>query len=197
MSAIILASSSVTRARLLKSAGVKFEISNPNIDEDAIKAQILCGGGAPSCIASKLAVEKALAVSQSMPGFIVGSDQTLELERQLFDKPSTLEIARKHLSMLRGCSHQLHTAAALAENGAIIWSTLETSTLTMRGFSDAFLEAYLARNETRLLSCVGGYELEGEGAQLFDSVEGDYFSILGLPLLPILRALRDFGALAP
>ncbi len=196
MSGIILASKSAARAQLLAGAGVAFEVTGSGVDEDVIKQQLLADGAAPRDVALTLARTKALAVSAGRPGLVIGADQTLDLAGVLFDKAPTLADARERLQRLRGRRHQLHSGVAVAEGGAIRWSEVQTAELSMRDFSDAFLEDYLARNAEAALSSVGGYQLEGEGLQLFDRIDGDYFTILGLPMLGLLTVLREDGAVA-
>lgn len=190
---ITLASQSAIRAKVLSAAGVTVEKASPMVDEDVLKAKM--AGSPPDKIAAALADEKALAVSRRRDGLVIGADQTLDFEGALFDKASSLEEARERLMMLRGRTHRLHAGVSLARGDEVIWRTLSTSTLIMRNFSEAFLDAYLARNP-QVLASVGCYELEGEGVQLFDRIEGDYFAILGLPLMGLMQALRAEGALA-
>lgn len=196
MSGLVLASLSPTRARLLAEAGVAFSIKGSGVDEQALKAQSLADGHDPRRIAEALSQAKALAVSPRIAALVIGADQTLDLDGRLFDKPASLAEARAQLLRLRGTQHQLHSAVTLARGDAVIWREVGTVTLRMRAFSDAFLDAYLADEGDELLACVGAYRLEGRGAQLFDVIEGDYFSVLGLPLLPLLAALRTEGYLA-
>ncbi|HKT54418.1 MAG TPA: Maf family protein, partial [Caulobacteraceae bacterium] len=182
MTQLVLASQSRVRAKLLEAAGVVFTTAVSGVDEDAIKSQL--AGAPPLEIASTLADAKAVRVSDAQPtALVIGADQTLELDGRLFDKPANLAHARVRLTVLRGRVHRLHSAVALALRGEVIWRETVTSSLTMRAFSDAFLEDYLQRNGEMVLGSVGGYALEGDGVQLFDHIEGDYFSILGLPLL--------------
>ena len=196
MSPVVLASKSAARAQILRNAGVRFETAGSGVDEDVLKAEGLANGRAPAQIAMALAEAKALSVSRSRPGWVIGADQTLEFEGRLFDKAASAEDACRRLIELRGKSHQLHSAVALAADGKVIWREIKTASLTMRDFSDAYLEGYMARNAEAATACVGGYEWEGEGVQLFEAVEGDYFTILGLPLLGVLAELRRLGAVA-
>ncbi len=193
MSPLILASRSPARARLLAQAGVHFSVEAAPVDEAALKARALGAGLGAKAIAAELAEAKALAVSRGRPALVIGADQTLELDRRLFDKPLSLSAARVQLLALRGREHHLHAAVALARDGAVVWRTVETVRLSMCAFSDPFLEAYLAAEGEALLGCVGAYRLEAFGAQLFDRIEGDYFTVLGLPLLALLAALRREG----
>ncbi len=196
MSALILASKSAIRRQLLQNAGVAFAICDSGVDEDARKNRLLQAGTTPLRVAQALAEAKALAVSSKRPGKVIGADQTLDFRGRLFDKVASAEAARDRLLTLRGAQHRLHTAVAVAEGGSIIWRWRESPRLSMRAFTDAFLDAYMARNGAQVLSSVGCYQLEGEGLQLFDKVEGDYFSILGLPLLPLMAFLRSAGVMS-
>jgi septum formation protein len=196
MTPVILASKSAARAALLAGAGVRFEAVNAEVDETLIKTRLLARGAAPGEIATALAREKAMVVSGRCAGLVIGADQTLDLDGELYDKAETLDEAKARLSALRGRSHQLHAALAVATDGEVIWSEISTATLTMRPFTDVFLDGYLQRNGPRLLASVGCYELEGEGVQLFEQIAGDYFSILGLPLLGLLGLLRELGVMA-
>ena len=193
---VVLASKSAIRGQLLTAAGVAFDTDSPGVDEDSVKAALLAEGVAPRDIADALAEAKAIKISRRRPGLIIGADQTLDFEGRLFDKAATIEEARERLIMLRGRAHKLHAAVVVAQDGAPIWREVATSTLRMRPFTDAYLDGYLQRNGEAALSAVGGYHLEGEGAQLFDRIEGDYFAILGLPLIPLLDLLRRHGALS-
>jgi septum formation protein len=182
--------------RLLANAGFDFDVFGSGVDEDAGKSVLLETGATPLQIARALAESKALAVSSRRPGKVIGADQTLDFEGRLFDKVGSVEAARERLLMLRGAEHVLHTAAVVAEAGTIIWRGEASPRLTMRRFTDAFLDAYLARNGGEVLASVGCYQLEGEGSQLFEKIEGDYFSILGLPLLPLMGFLRSVGVVS-
>ena len=196
MSDIVLASRSPTRSALLAGAGIAFDAVSPGVDEEAVKAGLLAEGASPRDVADALAELKALRVSGARPGFIIGADQTLEFEGGLYDKVGTLDAARERLRLLRGRTHKLHAAVVVATDGAAIWRDLVTVSLTMRNFSDAFLEDYLASEGPNALGSVGCYRLEGPGAQLFSRIDGDYFAILGLPMLGLLDLLRRHGALA-
>lgn len=196
MTLLTLASQSAIRKALLTAAGLDFEAISSGVDETPIKAQMLAQGASPAQVASRLAEAKALAVSAVRPGLVIGADQTLDLEGVLYDKAEDMAQARARLLSLRGRPHQLQGAVALVEDGVVVWRTLSTNTLVVRDFSDAFLDAYLARWGEGLLNSVGCYELEAGGVQLFERIEGDYFAILGLPMLDLLAALRERGALA-
>ncbi|HYG26488.1 MAG TPA: Maf family protein [Caulobacteraceae bacterium] len=193
MTPVTLASKSVARTQVLAAAGVTFEAVGTGVDEAAVKDELLARGARPRDIAQALAEEKALAVAR--PGLVIGADQTLDLDGRLFDKAETMEEARARLLMLRGKTHKLHSAVAVARDGQVIWRETPAATLTMRSFSDAFLDGFLARHGEGLLGSVGCYRLEDEGAQLFDAIDGDYFTILGLPLMGLLDLLRREGAL--
>jgi septum formation protein len=166
------------------------------VDEDAVKAAMLAEGATPREVADALAELKAVKISRGRPGFVVGADQTLEFEGGLYDKAETLDAARARLKLLRAKPHKLHSAVVVARDGAPIWREVVSATLTMRDFSDDFLEGYLATEGEHALGSVGCYRLEGPGAQLFSKIEGDYFAILGLPLLGLLDLLRRHGAVA-
>ncbi len=194
---LILASGSVARRRMLEAAGLTFDVDAPRVDEEAAKASLRAGGLKPHDQADALAELKALSVSRSRPDFVIGADQMLALGGDVFDKPKDANEARQHLQRLRGQTHELITAAVIAREGAIIWRHIDTPKLKMRAFSDAFLDDYLSRAGENVLRSVGAYQLEGLGAQLFDRVEGDYFSVLGLPLLPLLAFLREHGIARP
>lgn len=194
---MILASASATRAKLLKDAGVAFEIVPARVDEDALKQSLLAKNTTHRDIADALAEWKAVRVSASHPGALVlGADQVLSFDGVLISKCEDLLEARELLLRLRGRTHDLISAMALAKDGAPIWRHVEKATLAMRDFSDAFLDDYLAQEGEMLLSGVGCYRLEGRGAQLFSRVKGDHSTILGLPLIPLLSALREQGVIA-
>ena len=194
MTPLVLASKSAVRTRLLAAAGVEFEAVDSGVDEAEAKATL--AGRTPDAVALALAEAKALRVSATRPdALVIGADQTLDFEGRLFDKAASLAEARARLIMLRGRSHRLHAGIAVARGDRIIWRKCATSSLTMRDFSDTWLDGYLGRNPGPALSSVGCYELEGEGAQLFERVVGDYFAILGLPLLGLLGCLRKEGIL--
>ena len=192
---IVLASKSAARRAVLEGAGVPFEVSVASVDEEAVKASLLGEGASPRDVADALAELKAIRVSAKRQGFVIGSDQTLELDGQLYDKAESVEAARERLRLLRGKPHKLHSAVVVAKDGAPIWREVVSATLTMRDFSDEFLEAYLEGEGEAALGSVGCYRLEGPGAQLFSKIEGDYFAILGLPLMGLLDLLRRHGEL--
>jgi septum formation protein len=193
---LTLASKSAARARLLAGAGVVFDLAESGVDEDEVKIRLLGDGASPREIALALAEAKALTVSRGRTGLVIGADQTLDMDGALFDKAASIEEARRRLQTFRGRAHQLHSGVAVARDGALIWREVQSAHLAMRGFTDAFLETYLARNSRAALSSVGCYQLENEGLQLFERIEGDYFTILGLPMLGLLDLLRREGAIA-
>lgn len=193
---VVLASKSAARAAVLTGAGVPFETAVAGVDEDAVKTALLAEGASARDVADALAELKALKVSRNTQSFVIGSDQTLEFEGRLYDKARDLDEARQRLKAMRGKPHKLHSAVVVAQDGAPIWREIVSATLTMRDFSDDFLEAYLVTEGEQALSSVGVYRLEGPGAQLFSKIEGDYFAILGLPLMGLLDLLRRHGALA-
>jgi len=193
---VILASKSSTRQMILNNAGVAFEAVGPGVDEDAAKAGLLAEGVTPRDVADALAEMKAVKVSAKRPGLVIGADQTLDLKGRLIDKVDTLDEARARLLELRGQVHKLHSAVVVARDGQPIWRIVESAKLSVRPFSEAWLDQYIERRGEALLWSVGCYELESEGVQLFDKVEGDYFAILGLPLIGLLDVLRLHGALA-
>ncbi len=192
---LILASKSTARRALLNAAGLAVEIRPAEIDERKIEAGAKTG--MPEAVAALLARAKALAVVQRLPGRIVlAADQTLALGTQRFSKPADKAAAAQQLRALRGQTHALHSALAVARDGKIIFECSDTARLTMRPFSDSFLQDYLDAAGEAVTASVGGYQLEGPGIHLFERVDGDYFTILGLPLLPLLDWLRREGLLA-
>lgn len=190
--AVVLASASKSRASLLTAAGVAFDVVPAHADEDAVKAALKAEGADARQCAETLAEIKAVQVSQRLPeALVIGADQMLECDGMWFDKPKDLNGARAHLTAMRGKTHTLPTAVAVVLGGAVIWHHSASPRLTMRDFSDAFIEHYLANTGERILSSVGAYQLEGWGVQLFENIDGDFSTILGLPLLPLLRFLRE------
>lgn len=195
---IVLASGSATRRVLLESAGVPFVVDTSPVDEDAVKQAMRAETDNPARVAEVLAELKATKVASRHPGAIViGADQMLECERVWFDKPADRAAARAQLCALRDKSHRLVSAVVAVRDGQRLWHHTEAATLTMRRFSDAFLDDYLDRAGAAVLSSVGAYQVEGLGAQLFRTIEGDHFTILGLPLLALLDFLRENGVLTP
>lgn len=178
---------------MLTQAGILFETMPSQVDERALKAGF---SGPPAGLAASLAEAKAQAIStQHTEALVIGADQLLVCEGKIFDKPCNLEEAAQHLRALSGRGHELVTAICLAQNGQIIWQHVEHVRLSMRELSPAFLKAYIDTEGDELLHCVGAYRLEGLGAQLFTRIDGDYFTVLGLPLLALLSALRELAAI--
>ena len=192
---ITLASGSASRRALLAGAGIDAASIKPNVDEDAAKAAMRAEGTTVRDQAMRLAELKAIKVSGRTPGLVVGGDQMLSLDNEAFDKPADLDAARDHLRKLSGKTHTLETAIVVCENGTPVWRHLARPKLTVRPLSETFIESYVERAGDALLSTTGAYQLEDIGAQLFTKIEGDYFSILGLPLLPLLDYFRTRGAL--
>lgn len=192
---IILASGSASRRALLAGAGVVAKNVKPLVDEEAAKASFRAEGMSIRDQAMQLAEMKAVKVSRAEPGLVVGGDQMLNLEGTAFDKPVGMDGARAHLEAMSGKTHVLETAIVVAENGAPVWRHMVRPHITMRNLSDAFISQYLANAGEDILNTVGAYQLEGLGSQLFSKIEGDYFSILGLPLLPLLDYFRIRGVL--
>jgi septum formation protein len=194
---LILASSSKTRARLLEAAGLAFIVEPPGLDESVMR-QAVSGAQslAPHDVAEVLARAKAEAVSDFAPkAYVIGADQVLAFGDLIMSKPETVEVARRQLLDLSGKTHTLHTAVAVAANGETIWAETTMATLTMRKLSPEFIGRYLAAAGDEVLSSVGAYQIESLGIELFDKIDGDYFSILGLPLIPLLDALRREGVI--
>jgi septum formation protein len=189
---IILASTSKTRQAMLSNAGIRFMIARPDVDEVGIKQAN--PDWPPQHTARELAFRKAQATSMKHQGMlVVGADQTLSFDGKTFDKPSTHIEARQQLEILRGQSHQLISAVCCVKNGVDLWSHVDEARLAMRPFSSGFLDDYLSILGDDCLTSVGAYKIEGLGAQLFDRIDGDHFTILGLPLLPLLGFLRREG----
>jgi septum formation protein len=193
---IVLASASPTRIALLRNAGIEFTAIPAQIDERAIEAPLAASARPPAAIAAALAEAKALSVAAGRAGAIViGVDQVLSADGRAWHKPASIGEARNQLIALSGRTHELHSAIAVARGTAIVWRHSETVRLTMRPLGVAFIEGYLAKVGEEALKSVGSYQIEGPGIQLFERIEGDYFSILGLPLLPLLTHLRSAGAI--
>lgn len=197
MTDIVLASASSTRLALLRNAGLDVRVDPAAIDEAEVKAGYRHEGRQAMDLAVALAELKALRISSRYPNaLVIGADQLLVCGDVWFDKPPDLDHAKAQLTALRGKTHMLVTAVVTVRGGLRLWHRLEVPRLTMRDFSDAFLEHYLRSTGNDILSSVGAYQLEGLGVQLFTGIEGDYFSILGLPLLPLLEHLRLQGAMS-
>ena len=193
---IILASSSPFRKALLVNAGIAVEAIAAGVDERALEAPLRDSGVSPEDVALVLAEAKAVDVSGKKSGSLVlGCDQTLSLGDEVFHKPADMEGARRHLLALSGKTHQLNSAAVLVRDGAVLWRHVGVANLTMRKLDPAFIGRHLARVGQKALGSVGAYQIEGEGIQLFEKIEGDYFTIVGLPLLAVLVELRKLGAI--
>lgn len=193
---VVLASASVTRARLLSCAGVPFRAVTPQIDEEAVKNRLRSAGATPFETASSLAREKALAVAQSETDrIVVGSDQILDAEGEALDKPATVEEAASQLRRLSGRPHDQISCVCVVRDSEIAFESQGRATLHVRPLSDAFIAAYIDSVGVRALQGPGAYQLEGLGAQLFTRIDGDFFTVLGMPLLPLLAFLRKEGAL--
>jgi septum formation protein len=192
---LILASKSRSRAAVLKAAGLDFTQIGSGVDEDSLKEALRAEGASVARQADLLAETKALKVSVSHPGVVLGCDQMLDLDGLGLDKASTREEARAVLQRLRGKTHILQSAIVACVEGAPVWRHLAQPRLRMRNFSDSFLDAYLDAIGEAAFESVGCYQIEGRGAQLFDHIDGDLFSIMGMPLLPLLQWLRDRGTL--
>ncbi|MEM7441994.1 MAG: Maf family protein [Pseudomonadota bacterium] len=193
---IVLASGSSSRRSMLDAAGLEFLVDTPAVDEASVKQAMQADGAGPMDVAEALAEMKARQVSRRHPNaMVIGADQMLECGGVWFDKPVDLDHAQSHLVALRGKKHRLIASVVVVQNQARQWHHNDIVTLEMRPFSDAFLRSYLGRAGDAVLGSVGAYQLEGLGAQLFRRIEGDYFTVLGLPLLPLLDYLRTRGVL--
>lgn len=191
---VVLASASAARRTLLEQAGVPVAVEPAHVDEAEVKAALRAEGADAGAVAEALAELKARRVSTRRPGaLVIGADQVLECEGVWYDKPADLDEAAAHLRALAGRTHALETAVCVARDGARLWHHRAVARLTVRPLSEAFIRGYLAAAGADALGSVGAYRLEGLGAQLFARVEGDYFTILGLPLLPLLEFLRGHG----
>jgi len=191
---LVLASQSKVRRALIEAAGIPVETRPAHLDERAIESQVK---GGPAEVALTLAREKARTVAaMSGPDYVVGCDQTLALGERRFSKPADRAAARDQLMAMRGKPHELHSAVAVCRNGSVTFGHVAVARLIMRDFSEKFLDAYLDATGASVTASVGAYQLERTGIHLFERIEGDHFTILGLPLLPLLQHLRDEGVLA-
>jgi len=194
---LVLASASGVRRRLLENAGVDFQVDPANVDEEGLKTAIRAEGGGAAEIAETLAELKAVTVSRRHPAaLVIGADQTLDCNGQLFDKPADMDHARGHLMALAGRTHSLHTSVCVVERGARLWHDNAVARLTVRPLSDDFIDGYLRQSGSDICQSIGAYRLEGLGVQLFERIDGDFFTILGLQLLPLLAYLRQRLVLA-
>ncbi|MCX8232112.1 MAG: Maf family protein [Alphaproteobacteria bacterium] len=194
MTALVLASASKARSQMLRNAGIEFAVQPARVDEAAIKEGMQADGAPPVDAAQALADLKAMRVSpDDADTLVIGADQILECDGVWFDKPETLEDARNQLKTLSGRTHHLHTAASVVKEGAVIWREATNVSLTMRALTTSFITDYLEAEGDTVLQSVGAYQIEGRGAQLFAGLRGDFFSVLGLPLLPLLGFLRNHG----
>jgi septum formation protein len=197
---IILASGSAIRREILDGAGLTYEVISRPVDEAAIKTSMLAENARLRDIADALAEAKALRVSRQEAGFVIGADQIMVMkdeagQDQLYDKPKDMAAARDRLILMRGKKHELIGAVVICENGVPVWRHMSRTKLWVREFSDEFLDSYIETEGDALMTSVGAYRFEGPGAQLFENVEGSFFAILGLDLLPVLRYLRSRGAI--
>lgn len=194
--ALVLASGSRIRAELLKNAGLSIEVDPADIDERAVEEPLLKAGFSPEDLAQVLAEAKANDVSERRPGnLVIGADQILAFKGERHTKPENMEAARRQLLAFSGKTHELLSAVVISKDGEAIWRHVSIARLTMRNLSPAFVGHYLAQVGDVALSSVGAYQLEGPGVQLFEKIEGDYFTVLGLPLLPLLAELRKLNVL--
>ena len=193
-SSLVLASSSPFRRQLMENAGLQFLAQAADIDERAIEAPLEAAGASPDEVALELARAKALDVSHKNPAkLVIGSDQTMSLGSRVYHKPKDRGAAKDHLLSLSGKTHRLNSAVAFARDGQVIWEHVAHADMTVRPLTDEFVERHLARVGDKALKSVGAYQLEGEGIQLFEKIDGDYFTIIGLPLLAVLGELRRLG----
>lgn len=194
--AIILASGSPFRKKMLEDAGISFEVARPEIDERAVESAVEGSGLTPGDLASILAEAKALDVSQRAPGkLVIGTDQTLSLGDEVFHKAKDMEEARRRLLALSGQTHQLNSAVVIVRDGDVVWRHVAVAHLTMRELDPGFIGRHLSSVGEIALSSVGAYQIEGKGIQLFERIDGDHFTIVGMPLIPLLAKLRDLGAI--
>lgn len=193
---IILASGSDVRRQLLANAGVSFTVETARVDEESITASLLAEAAKPRDIADTLAEYKARKVAAKHPeALVIGCDQVLAAQDGLLSKPSSRDDAKQQISLLKSQTHRLFSAAVIFEDSKPVWRAVKEAKLTMRDFSDAYLDGYIERNWEQIKYCVGGYQLEAEGARLFTQITGDYFTVLGLPLMDILNYLSMKGVI--
>lgn len=191
---LVLASQSRIRRTLMENAGLVFETASPDIDERQVENDMMASDRTPPDLALKLAEAKALDVSRRLGGAtVIGCDQVLSLDGMIFHKPADMGEARNHLLSMSGKVHHLNCGVVIAKDDTIVWRHVSIARLTARPLSDAFIARHLARVGPSVLASVGAYQLEGEGVQLFERIDGDYFTVLGLPLLPLLAQLRTLG----
>jgi septum formation protein len=196
MARIVLASASPTRIALLRNAGIEFSAMPAKIDERAVEAPLVASAKPPAEIAAALAEAKALSVAASeREAFVIGADQVLAADGRVWHKPASLAEARNQIMGLSGRTHELHSAVVVVRKGAVAWRHGESVRMTMRSLAADAVDGYLARAGEGALKSVGAYQVEGPGIQLFERIDGDYFAILGLPLLPLLHFLRGAGAI--
>src|SRR5690606_26268049 len=193
---IILSSTSPFRKRLLENAGLEFRTVSPETDERTVETTLEGSDVTPDDVALILGEAKAQDVSQRNPdAWVIGSDQTLSLDGRIFHKPADMEDARRHLLALSAKTHQLNSAVVIARGGETVWRHVGVAHLTMRKLDPGFIGRHLAEVGDKALSSVGAYQIEGRGIQLFEKIDGDYFTIVGLPMLPLLASLRELGAI--
>jgi septum formation protein len=193
---LILASTSPFRQKMLSDAGLAFDAVKPDIDERTAEAPLKASGASPGDVALVLAEAKAIDVSERYPdALVLGCDQTLSLGDELLHKPEDMEAARRRLLHLSGKTHELNSAVVLAKNGEAVWRHVGVAHLTMRRLDPGFVGRHLALVGDKALTSVGGYQIEGPGIQLFEKIDGDHFTIVGLPLLDVLKELRRLGAI--
>lgn len=194
MSGLVLASTSAARQRILRAAGLRFTAEASYVDETSVIESLAAERAKPRDVADALAELKAVKISNRHPeATVIGADQVLSLGTEMFQKPGGRDQARAQLLRLRGRTHVLSSAVCVARGGSVVWRVVEEARLTMRAFSDEFLDAYLVDAGEDILGSVGAYHVEGLGVQLFSKVEGDVFTIQGLPLLPLIDFLRTHG----
>ncbi|HWU63424.1 MAG TPA: Maf family nucleotide pyrophosphatase [Ensifer sp.] len=191
---LILASGSPFRKQLMEAAGLTFAADPARINEREIEAPLVLAGATPEAVATALAKAKAEDVAnRHADAFVIGSDQVMSMDGRLFHKCTSVEMAREQLRSMRGRTHRLSSAISIVRNGEEVWKHISVADLTFRDFTDAFLDSYIANAGSKVLLTVGAYSYEGLGQQLFEKVEGDFFTIIGLPMLPLLAALRELA----